>query len=42
MIVLLLIIIACCLLFGGEQTKEGIITILAFFLFLGLIGLIFC
>jgi hypothetical protein len=40
MIVLLLIIIACVLLFGKEETKSGIISLIAVLFVLGLIGML--
>lgn len=40
MIVLLLIIIACILLFGKEETKSGIISLIAVLFVLGLIGML--
>lgn len=40
MIVLLLIVIACVLLFGKEETKRGIISLIAVLFVLGLIGML--
>lgn len=40
MIVLLLIVIACVLLFGKEETKSGIISLIAVLFVLGLIGML--
>lgn len=40
MIVLLLIIIACVLLFGKEETKSGIVSLIAVLFVLGLIGML--
>lgn len=40
MIVFLLIIIACVLLFGKEETKSGIISLIAVLFVLGLIGML--
>ena len=40
MIVLLLIVIACVLLFGKEETKSGIIGLIAVLFVLGLIGML--
>lgn len=40
MIVLLLIIIACVLLFGKEETKSGIISLIAVLFVFGLIGML--
>lgn len=40
MIVFLLIVIACVLLFGKEETKNGIISLIAVLFVLGLIGML--
>lgn len=40
MIVLLLIIIACVLLFGKDETKNGIISLIAVLFILGLVGML--
>lgn len=40
MIVFLLIVIACVLLFGKEETKSGIISLIAVLFVLGLIGML--
>lgn len=40
MIVILLIIIVCVLLFGKEETKSGIISLIAVLFVLGLIGML--
>lgn len=40
MIVLLLVVIACVLLFGKEETKSGIISLIAVLFVLGLIGML--
>ena len=40
MVVLLLIIIACVLLFGKEETKSGIISLIAVLFILGLVGML--
>lgn len=40
MVVLLLIIIACVLLFGKDETKNGIISLIAVLFVLGLVGML--